>query len=442
SVLTGRFASRSRCPEMESDFPHGGPVQLKWNTRLSPGEETIARVLKRHGYATGMVGKWHLSHLEKLDENRENIDPSTPEGAAILEARYEEDCRNIRQSGGFDYADGVYNTNINALNVPRRLRFHNLEWQTRKAMDFVEQNKNDPFFLYWATPIIHSPNPMLSIEADPRITPKGYLKNAPGVSAKRKKLLDRLYELGTIDPRENGEGYWETMYGSAGMTWLDDGIGALLEQLERLGLTEKTVIIIASDNGYQRGKNSCYEAGTNVPCVVRWPGIVKAGIECSQLVSNVDIAPTIFAACGVAPPGDMVLDGKSFLPLFTQPEEPIQNSLYHEIGYSRAVVTQDWKYLAIRFPEEITRRGTPDNREEFSHDGTRDVDHRFGAHVYYPGYFDYDQLYHISSDPAEQKNLAGNPLHTAKLRELKEELKKYSNRLPHSFGEFKERQIK
>jgi len=435
-VVTGRFASRSRA--LLDDFPQGKPVSLSWNTFVSRAEETLAGVLKKNGYATGMVGKWHLSPMDPgINQDRESIDPETPGDVARLESRYHRDCSIIREVGGFDYADAVYFTNINALPIPRRLRYHNVEWQVRKAMDFVEQNKDRPFFLYWATPIIHSPNPMLSLESDPTITPKGYLKEAPNVQPPRKDLFDRLYTYGVIDPREDGKGYWETLYGAAGMAWLDEGIGALLKYLDRLGLAENTMIIVASDNGYQRGKNTCYEAGANVPCVVHRPEKVPAGVECGQLVSNVDIAPTVLAACGIAPPAEVQMDGVDFRPLFEEPDKPVRNSVYCEIGYTRAVVTKEWKYLAVRYPDEVNRQISAANRQEFSHDGTRDVDHRFGAHIYYPGYFDYDQLYCLKDDPDEQINLAGNPRHASRLDELKGEMEKYCKGLPHSFGEFK-----
>jgi len=435
-AVTGRFASRSQ--SLLNDFPHGKPVSLSWNTNISGPDETLAAVLQKNGYATGMVGKWHLSPMEPgINRDRESIDPETAGGASRLESRYNSHCRTIREVAGFDYAGAVYFTNINALPIPRSLRFHNVEWQVQKAMDFVKENRDRPFFLYWATPIIHSPNPMLSLEADPRITPKGYLKEAPNVQPPRKELFDRLYTYGVIDPREDGKGYWETVYGAAGMAWLDDGIGALLKHLDRLGLAGNTMIILASDNGYQRGKNTCYEAGANVPCLVHWPGKVPEGVECAQLISNVDFAPTVLAACGIAPTAEMLLDGVDFLPLFDDPAKPVQNSVYSEVGYTRAVVTKDWKYLAVRYPEQVNAQISAANREEFSHDGTRDVDHRFGAHVYYPGYFDYDQLYCLKEDPAEQINLAGNAAHAAKLDELKGEMEKYCRRLPHSFGEFK-----
>ncbi|MEA2063990.1 MAG: sulfatase-like hydrolase/transferase [Gemmatimonadota bacterium] len=434
-AITGRIATRST--DIQREFSAGTPVQLTWNASIGEGEKTLPGVLRDNGYKTGIVGKWHLNPMEKVDtKSREEIDPNTAEGKAILEAQYDSDCRHIRERGGFDYADGIYSGNINALPIPKELRYHNVEWQTSKAMEFIDRSKDDPFFLYWATPIIHSPNPLLSIQADPRITPKGYLKEAPKTRSSRKELIDRLYTYGIIDPREDGKGWWESSYGAAGMAWLDEGIGTLLDYLDQKGIADNTMIILASDNGYQRGKNTCYESGTNVPCIVYWPGKTKAGATCDELACNLDFAPSIFEACGASVPDDYVLDGKSFLPVLANPGAQIHDSLFFEVGYSRAVVTKDWKYLAVRFPEETEAIVNSSNYKEFSHDGTRDVDHRFGAHVYYPGYFDKDQLYNIDADPVEQYNLAGKTNYSVQLDQMKGLLSKYCRSLPHSFGEF------
>ena len=435
SAITGRLASRAT--GVEKEYPHGGPVRITWNTTLTKKEKTLAHHMKAGGYRTGMVGKWHLSPDDPEErKKREEINPRSAKGKKILEERYAKEQQIIKDVGGFDYADGIFFTNIKALPIPEELRFHNVEWQLEKAVDFISQDKDEPFFLYWPTPIVHGPNPMLSLKADPRITPKGYLDEPPKVDMPpRKELFDRLYTYGTIDPREDGKGWWESGYGVAAMSWLDDAVGAFVKKLEELGQLENTMIIIASDNGLQRGKNTNYEAGANVPALINWPGHVPAGRVCDELITNLDFAPTIMEAAGMKMPAGEVCDGVSFLPLLSNPSNAVHESIMLEVGCSRAVVTKDYKYLALRYPEEVMNGITEENYKEFSHDATRDVDHRFGAHAMYPGYFDMDQLYYLAEDKYEQINLAKDL--PGVVSDMKKIMANYSEDLPHSFGEFK-----
>ena len=99
----------------------------------------------------------------------------------------------------------------------------------------------------------------------------------------------------------------------------------------------------------ERGKGSCYEGGVHTPMFVRWTGRIKPG-KTAALVQGIDIAPTILSACGVGPPKDMLMDGTSLMPLLRGAADAVHDSLYFEIGYTRAVCTQKWKYLVFRIP--------------------------------------------------------------------------------------------
>jgi hypothetical protein len=105
---------------------------------------------------------------------------------------------------------------------------------------------------------------------------------------------------------------------------------------------------------------------------------------------------------------------------------------------------KDWNYVAIRYPETIAKTITPENRRQFSQEGTRvslgsrrNESVRYNADRDFPGYYDYDQLYDLRADPRQQKNLAGDPQHAGRLRNMKKHLQKYSEILPHPFGEFR-----
>lgn len=427
SLLTGRYASRS--PGLAHVYPVTDHALLLWNTPIVPGESTIAKLLKQSGYTTGMVGKWHngLPELTPVDPDSDITDPQI---ARSVRENYDKICRYVRLCGGFDYADGIYGDNFRWLPIPTSLQFHNQDWITLKALEFISTNAKNPFFLYIATTIPHYPNPLQSLKADPRATPAGLLDAAPTVQPPRRDVLRRAEEAG-FKADDWRKGSW------AGIAWLDDGVGAILRRLEQLGLTDNTLVIFASDHA-SRGKMTCYAEA--VPCLLRWPEVVRAGQKCDELVSNIDVAPTVLEACGVSP-SNVCLDGRSWLPLLKGDGWAWRDTLFLEITYTRGIVTKDWKYIATRFPARIATTITPDNRREFNQEGAR---HSIGSkeHVRYhadrdfPGYYDDDQLYELRSDPQQQHNLAGDPKYQNPLNAMKQQLAKYSRSLPHAFGEF------
>ena len=142
------------------------------------------------------------------------------------------------------------------------------------------------------------------------------------------------------------------------------------------------------------------------------------------------------------------MDGASFRSLIEGSEEPIHDSLFFEIGATRAILKGDWKYLAFRVPEHLqdmspeeraqTFRRARDPQAPFSHmidiPGGRGTEQRPIRH--YRHYHDPDQLYNLKLDPGEQNNLADDPNYAAKLSELKAELTQYLKQVPGPFGEF------
>jgi len=432
NVLTGRYAGH--CRNLQKLYPAGEPAFIRWNTDLLPGEQTIAHTMKRNGYVTGMAGKFHLFDNEAVQQdNPPDADPNDREVKARIKANYEMFQAYVRDVAGFDYAESIYANNLHALALPKVLQEHNQEWITKGALDFIERYRDKPFFFYMATTIPHGPVPLESMKADERITPAGYLDEAPNVQPSRGSVLERTRKAGVYD----------TM---APLTWLDDGVGAVLQKLDDCGLAENTLVILASDHGSARGKMTCYESGAKAPCIIRWPGKIGEGQDNSDLVSNIDIAPTILDACGIEHPRNVHIDGMSLMPVIRGGKIKWRDSLYLEVVYSRGVVTKDWKYIAVRFPKDVQAQITAANRKEFNQEGARfssksitgPLAVRYNADKDFPGYFDDDQLYNIADDPAEQVNLAGDPKYAGKLEEMKQKLKKYSKNLPHAFGEFKE----
>lgn len=251
-------------------------------------EPTLASLLKDAGYTTGCIGKWHLGAQRKnpIDWNA----PLTPGPNAV----------------GFDYYWGVINShnqapyvlvenekildlkpgdriavegNQNQTGGPKLRDSTELEaQQTAKAVEFIERNKDRPFFLYYPTAAVHNP-----------ITPG---KAWQGTS-KAGPYGDYVREF-------------------------DGAVGAVLDALDKHKLTDRTIVVVTSDNGgiarqgskfghkpvgdLRGGKATAWEGGHRVPYLVRWPGKVPAGTTCDEVVCHVDLMATICAAVGVKLP--------------------------------------------------------------------------------------------------------------------------------------------
>jgi len=430
NLLTGRYASRNKT--LLEQFPVSDPVFLRWNVDITEGERTIAHVMKEHGYYTGMVGKYHNMANEHIqDPVPEDAYPNDPEIQSRIHANYEMLRKRVKKASGFDYLENVYVNNLHALALPLPMRHHNMEWITAGALDFIDKAADQPFFLYLATTLPHDPAPVTSMYADARITPSGLLAEAPDVQPGRMDVFERV----------RSAGYPEK---SAPYTWLDDAVGAVIKQLDQKGLLENTVILFASDHGGNAAKMTCYEKGVRAPAFIYWKNHFEAGKKLDQLVANIDIAPTIYELCHIEPDESEVIDGKSLLPLLKGSRPDWRSSLLLEITYSRALVTKDWKYMAIRFPARIQENITPENNREFNQEGTRfsannpsgSIKVRYHADTLYPAYFDRDQLYRLSTDQGEQVNLASDEEYEEKLMEMKQLLTEYLGEFPHSFGEF------
>jgi arylsulfatase A-like enzyme len=356
------------------------------------------------------------------------------------------DRENIKhlQSLGFDFVRGLVMSNYGAHPV-KALRYHNQEEITQSSVDFIRQNKDHPFFLYMPTTLMHGPDPRASLDADPRTTFSGLLEEPIDIQPSREDVLRRTKEAG-IEGR------------LAGATWLDDGIGVVLNALEELGLEDNTLVIFMDDQGMDGGKGSCYEGGVRVPSIYYWPGRIKSGTS-DAIVANIDIYSTICEACGI----DMDPsrhDGTSLWPLIMGEQESVRDHMYCEWAYTRAIVTEDFKYLAFRLPpskqmtdeEKVAWSEGEKRRRDIGHLGVFEPRPEEPlSHMGFPGgqntergngiknhphYYDADQLYDLRKDPGEQVNLAGDPAYADRLAEMKAMLSEWIEIMPGTFGEF------
>jgi arylsulfatase A len=300
AILTGKAPARLHLTTFlpgRPDAPSQKLLHPKIELQLPLKEETIARLLKGAGYKTACIGKWHLG------------------GAGFGPEKF-----------GFDVVHaGKANT------APTATEGGKGEYDlTRTALQFIDDNKDRPFFLYLA----HN-NPHVPLGAKPELVQK------------YKDSFNPIY--------------------AAMVNTLDDSVGRVLDKLDELHLAERTIVVFASDNGglhvletpntpatyntpYRAGKGFLYEGGVRVPAIVRWPGRVATGTTTDAPVSAADWTPTLLDACGAKPPGPF--DGVSLVKLLEGGALPARPLFWHFPHYTNqggrpgGVVREgDWKLI-------------------------------------------------------------------------------------------------
>jgi arylsulfatase A-like enzyme len=455
SCLTGQYASRSTCKEF-LDFTKkmGGQTVVQWNTYIVPGQTTIGTLLKEQGYVTGFYGKNHAVEAPGWKKLPLDADPKDPEVVAALK-KDQEIIRESLRKCGFDYSGALYQDNPSYLG-PEKLRYQNLDWITDHALKFLDKVGDQPFFLYYATTVPHGPTDgPHSWNGDRHVTAEGILDTLPTVLPPKETIPERLIKAGLA---KKGEKIPDA---KANVLWIDDALGALIKKLEEQGKLENTIIFFFNDHG-QYAKGSVYEGGVSDPSIIWKPGGFKAKGHIDALVSNIDFAPTILEMAGGDPSKVESFDGTSMLPLLNKEKDKTHESLYFEMGFSRAVLKDSIKYIALRFPKFAEewdlkkRKEVLDNWNDFRKknklryhytDPSLPFSHLMlipgGGDAEYPStkrykhYYDKDQLYDLRIDPKEQNNLFNDPKYKDKVVELQTLLKEYLQELPGTFGEFK-----
>jgi arylsulfatase A-like enzyme len=417
NCLTGHYAGR--CPTYEEAFPEGEPYTVTWNTDLLPERELcIGQALQRGGYLTGFVGKWHCGPGERklgIMPFERDDDPADPDIARRLRLRQAVLQEQVR-GNGFDYAAAVHWGNTDGRDIGV-LQEHNLEWTCQGALDFLDQygQGDQPFFLHVGTTTIHGPSHVKSLKSDVRLTGAGYQDDHVGCMPPRESVLERV---------EEAEGI-ELNHRTAGALWMDDCVGAIADKVDELGLADDTIFIYTTDHNIFDGKATCYQGGVHIPFVMRWPGRVPEGRVCGEMWQNIDLLPTLLGTCEVEVPEEMVVDGRNVLPALTGegPGAPDREELYLEWGYTRAVVTEKWKYIAFRYPDRLI-----EEMKSGETDVAYDMAGRTGSILQirrYPHYWDPDQLYDLEADPEEQNNLACDEEYAEVLEDMRERLRGY-----------------
>ncbi|WP_089355470.1 sulfatase-like hydrolase/transferase [Ekhidna lutea] len=386
TLLTGKYASKSnnlRSKTLEGEIPNVG-----FTTQLQM-DQTWVSELSNSGYHTGMVGKWHLGFKDPYIIDKD-ANPSDSAVLSQLAFNYSE-LQNSIMSYGFDEVGAAYKANLGALN-PKNLRNHNVEWISKEGIEFIDRNKDSPFFLYYSSTVPHGPDPYKSLIRDRFITALGISNSIPSFVP---MMLSRDSILSLVSSLNREQPY---------MTWLDEGIRVIIDKLRQINKLENTAIIFLSDHGI-RGKNHNYESA-RVPFMISHPSLNNSHLTKNRIAANLDIGPTILELADIPYDKDN-FDGESLFKL-TNPNSEWRNDLLLEIGFSRALVTDDgYKYLTVRYTDELNdleKSGT-----KFTHYGREYIGSNtpllFEADSLFPAYFDKDQVYDLNADSLEQNNI-------------------------------------
>lgn len=421
TFLTGRYAGSSTSKAYLDLFPEGTQGGPAFNVGLEADNKNVGAALSEAGYVTGYVGKYHVH--DSIEHEHcpgphvlEKQTPWSPEANLKL-FENEKAQRAVIKKRGFDSVKNVY-----WGNMLKHFKGHNPEWTIEAAMEFVEANKEKPFYLHYCTTLLHGPNGewYRSLVEKELMTGEGKVEKPVGL-VDRDSVLKRIKAAGLTDDE-------------VGYLWMDDTLGLLLDQLDRLGIAENTIVAFVSDHGSNKKGSLFKSRGTEIPCIVRWPNVIEAGSVTDELVQNTDFVPTWFEVAG-AKPKDYPIDGVSLLPLLKDSSHSVRDFVYGEQGPVRSVKTKDWGYQAIRYSaDQITEYSKRDKYAKQLLGLSGGISRAARVH---PGAFDADQLYHYRIDPEEQTNLAGNPENEAQLKQmqsyLKQALEQFDNR---PFGEF------
>ncbi len=377
ALLTGRYPFR--CGMNGNPTPDATPAADE--LALPASELTLAHLFKQAGYATGMVGKWHLGH------KRPEQYPTGRGFDEYLGILYSNDMRPVQLIEGTE----VIEDPVIQATLTRRY--------TARAVDYIERHRAEPFFLYLAQVMPHKPL----------------------------ATTEEFYH-------HSGAG----LYGDVLMD-LDAGVGQVLAKVKELGMDDRTLVIFTSDNGPWFGgstgglrgmKGSTYEGGYRVPCIARWPGRIPAGHVNHETAVMMDLFSTVLTAAGIGSPEDRVIDGRDILPLLSGAAVSPHAAVFGQQGERLAIVRDgQWKlhvdaprdkfgelvqadepWIDPRGPDGVTILAPVEQYQPSAYPGVRTGDAPQAM-----------QLFDLSTDPAEQFDVAARqPEVVARLMKLYE----------------------
>ncbi|MCP5110027.1 MAG: sulfatase-like hydrolase/transferase [bacterium] len=286
-------------------------------------EVLLSQVLKKAGYATGVFGKWDLGSLHRF----------------------------LPLQRGFDDFYGFVNTGIDYFNherygVPSMYRRNKPTTEDkgiytsylfeRETLRFLREHRAEPFFIYVA---YNAPHGASNLDRMIRGAPQ-----APG------KYLN-MYRQGDGKDADRRRKY------AASVTAMDDSIGRILDEVERHGLTDETIVVFVSDNGGGGGSDNSplrgrqswlFEGGVRVPFMMKWPRRLPMGKVTGEFLTALEIFPTLVAAAGADLPEDVVLDGFDMAGVLAGEKSSKRDEMFWDFRQERAARVGQWKWVESR----------------------------------------------------------------------------------------------
>ena len=397
--LTNFYAAQAVCSASRAALLSGcypnrigikGALFPKSKIGINPMETTLAEMLQEQGYKTGIFGKWHLGHLPKFLPNNHGFDEfmGIPYSNDMWPVDYEGNQVDKNHPKAKRYPQLPFFKNFDVVKEIKTIEDQaQLTTElTEAAVDFIERNKDNPFFLYVPHPMPHTPI---------------------AVSDKFKGKSD------------------QGRYGDVIME-IDWSVGQIMNKLKEHQLDKNTIFIFTSDNGpwlnfgnhagsaspLREGKGTAWEGGQREPCVVSYPNGIEGGRVIDTPMMTIDLLPTIAEITGAKLP-ELKIDGKSVWDIWTGKSNKSPHDayfFYYKSNELHGVRYNDWK---LYFPHTY-----------------RSLNGREGGKDGYPVNYDMNEideieLYDLKNDISESKNEADqHPKIVLEIKSLADEMRK------------------
>lgn len=376
TIISGRQA--------RSNGVYANTNELQSTGRPINRDTTLPETLAAVGYTTAMIGKWHLT--------------PTPKTLGFQMA-----WRGGLWPGGDGYMRGSWRAE-GGIGKNHQYEGYTLVHQAELAADFMRSHRDRPFFLYLTPspphmPIASLPEPYKSMydPAKVPIRPNVWKDGQLPFDEKWFKIYLGEHHPTTLPAGISLRDLYAMYYGQ--VTGVDDWAGRVLASIKELGLEDNTIVLFTSDHGDLLGshqlynKNEHYDEAIRVPFLARWPGKFKPVVQAKQIISFVDVMPTLLDLCGVKSPD--TVQGTSLAPVLLQHKETVgENVAYIETTVNEGV--------------------------------------RTGRYVYYCNRraFDREHLFDVDKDSYQMKDVISDPAYQAVVAELRAKTKAWRQRTP------------